>query len=152
MAHITDAEIIRRKALAPDPGIPVALVSLFEFLGPRLPSRTTMRQAWAFQVIMAAHWDCRPITLSDVAKQVSGGDVRAALSVSKTLGLFMNKTPENPDALEWVMQDPDPLDGRRKLLRLSRYADGVDECGEDIALEIADRLAGATGKHSGGRG
>jgi hypothetical protein len=152
VAHITDAEVFRRKALAPAPGVPAALVSLFEFLGPRLPPRTTVRQVWAFQVIMAAHWDCRPITLSDVAKRVSGGDVRTALSVSKTLGLFMNKTPENPDALEWVMQDPDPLDGRRKFLRLSRSADGVDECGEDIALQIAERLAGATGKSSGGRG
>jgi len=87
-----------------------------------LPARTSVRQAMAFVTVAMLDAGHRSITLSEL-REVAGEDLAGnpllSLSVDRIFNTFLAPTKRDPDALDWLYQDLDPDDRRKKYLRLT---------------------------------
>lgn len=86
-------------------------------LAEALPSRTTVRQASAFLYIAYHCAMNRSITLAEVISDL--GTEVVGKSIERTIGTFLPKTKQNPEALGWIEQETDEDDRRKKYLRLT---------------------------------
>lgn len=104
-------------------------------LGRELPVRTSFVQALIFSLIVQAHADGRDIRVSDLAElagRSSHGHWVIGQGARHTYTLFLERSREVPKGLGWVRLEPDPQDGRAKLLRLT-----------EAGIAVAERVLGS---------
>lgn len=107
-----------------------------------LPPRTSLRQALAILEVMAAHFDNRSITMSDLRESASERTSAAEIktvgqSIAKTFEVFYEATKAKPGGLGWVFQETDESDRRIKYLKLTKL-------GVERATEVANKVNART--------
>lgn len=97
------------------------------------PARMTGRQIQTFLKIAVAHARGQDVTMTEIRE--AAGEV-IGHHMNRSYQLFLPVSVRNPDGLGWISQSEDPLDGRRKYLRLTA-------AGEEVALNVAKLAEGA---------
>lgn len=124
--------------LAFDPGFYVDYADSLKLIAERLPARSTVRQAYAFLLIVAANSMGRSITaksLRDVGGTRPDGEEVLGQAIQKTYQVLLDPSEYNEDGVGWVQIETDKSDRRNNLLRLT-------PAGERIANEIMKLLRG----------
>jgi hypothetical protein len=102
------------------------------YLNTQVPGRTTGRQLQAFAFIAAANTRGMRVTLTDLKETPETESVqRATDHMNNAYQMFLPPSVKDPNALGWIVQEPDLYDGRKKYLVLN------DE-GRRIATEMGD--------------
>lgn len=93
------------------------LVSLMHVLSETVPPRTAVRQIEALFVVAYASAMGRNVTVKDVVDAIDpdGG----AKAVERSIHQFTQPSKFYPDALDWIGQETDPDDRRKKYLVLT---------------------------------
>jgi hypothetical protein len=108
----------------------------FEFLNTVIPGRTTCRQLLPFLAVVAANTRGERVTLTDLkgdSRETDDGARSIAAHMNKAYQMFLPPSVKDPEALGWLVQEPDLYDGRKKYLVLN------DE-GRRIALLLGETL------------
>jgi len=109
------------------------LAAAMKVFAAAVPERTTIRQSLALLLVCYASAMGRSITLSDI-QDLAGEDLEGrpliGQTIERTLDTFRVPTHRTPNALGWVTTEEDPLDRRRKYLKLT--AEGISAANELI--------------------
>ncbi len=97
-----------------------------------VPARMTGLQMQTFLMIAVAHARERDLTMTDLREE--SGEL-IGMHMNRSYQFFLPPSARNPEGLGWVMTEEDPLDGRRKYLRLT-------EKGEEIADLFIELIGG----------
>lgn len=112
---------------------------MFQMFARKVPPRTSMRQIYAFTLVLEALSNGREIIVSDL-KELAGDDENGepifGQSIGRSYQLLMEPTKRDPDGLGWIRMVTDENDQRRKLIRLT-------EKGEKIARAVKSYMTGA---------
>ncbi|WP_292046111.1 MULTISPECIES: hypothetical protein [unclassified Brevundimonas] len=112
---------------------------MFQMFAQKVPQRTSMRQIYAFTLVLEALSNGREIIVSDL-KELAGDDEKGepifGQSIGRSYQLLMEPTKRDPDGLGWIRLETDENDQRRKLVRLT-------EEGVKIARIIKGYMSGA---------
>lgn len=123
----------------------MALAKALQILVHEIPARTSLRQVYAFVLIVEANSLGKSIIISDL-KEIAGADNTGepifGQSIGRSYQLLMEPTKRDPDGLGWIKLETDEDDQRRKIVRLT-------EKGEAIANHLRRTVATATkdGEH-----
>ena len=104
----------------------------------RLPARSTVRQAYAFLLIVAANAMGKSVTaksLRDVGGVGPNGEDVLGQAIQKTYQVLLDPSEYDEDGVGWVQLELDRSDRRQKHLVLT-------EKGLRIALEIRNNIKG----------
>lgn len=115
-----------------------ALSWMFQMFARKVPHRTSMRQVYAFSLILESLANGREIIVADL-KELAGDDDNGepifGQSIGRSYQLLMEPTKRDPDSLGWIALETDENDNRRKLVRLT-------EKGEAMARNIRGYMSG----------
>lgn len=114
------------------------LVSLMHVLSATVPPRTAVRQIEALFVVAYASAMGRNVTVKDVVDAIDPGG--GAKAVERSIHQFTQPSKFYPDALDWIEQEIDPEDRRKKYLVLTRR--GVDVI-QSLLPALAEAAEGA---------
>lgn len=122
----------------------MALAKALQIIAYEIPPRTSLRQIYAFALIVEANSLGKSIIISDL-KEIAGADNTGepifGQSIGRSYQLLMEPTKRDPDGLGWIKLETDEDDQRRKVIRLT-------EKGEAIANQL--RRTVATGQSKDG--
>jgi hypothetical protein len=122
----------------------MALSKALQVIAYEIPPRTSLRQIYAFALIVEANSLGKSIIISDL-KEIAGADNTGepifGQSIGRSYQLLMEPTKRDPDGLGWIKLETDEDDQRRKVIRLT-------EKGEAIANQL--RRTVATGQSKDG--
>lgn len=107
-----------------------------KMIAERLPPRSTIRQAYAFLLIVTANAAGQTVTakrLRDIGGTGPDGAEVLGQAIQKTYQILLDSSPYEPDGVGWVMTQVDPSDRRNNFLLLTPE-------GERIATEIRKTL------------
>ena len=120
----------------------MALAKALQFVSAKIPARTSLRQFYAFALIVEANSLGKSIIISDL-KEIAGADDTGepifGQSIGRSYQLLMEPTKRDPDGLGWIWLETDEDDQRRKIVRLT-------DKGEAIANHILRTLRSTTPK------
>lgn len=122
----------------------MAFAKALQIIATEIPARTSLRQVYAFALIVEANSLGKSIIVSDL-KEIAGADNTGepifGQSIGRSYQLLMEPTKRDPDGLGWIKLETDEDDQRRKIVRLTNK-------GEAIANHIRRTLTSA-GKRNG---
>ncbi len=114
----------------------MAFANVLGFMAAKIPARTSLRQVYAFALIVEANALGKSIIISDL-KEIAGADDTGepifGQSIGRSYQLLMEPTKRDPDGLGWIKLETDEDDQRRKIVRLTAE-------GERIAGHISRTL------------
>lgn len=120
----------------------MALAKALQIIATKIPARTSLRQVYAFMLIVEANSLGKSIIISDL-KEIAGADNSGepifGQSIGRSYQLLMEPTKRDPDGLGWIKLETDEDDQRRKIVRLT-------PTGEAIADQLRRTLKSATTK------
>lgn len=120
----------------------IALAKALQIIATKIPARTSLRQVYAFMLIVEANSLGKSIIISDL-KEIAGADNSGepifGQSIGRSYQLLMEPTKRDPDGLGWIKLETDEDDQRRKIVRLT-------PTGEAIADQLRRTLKSATTK------
>ncbi|WP_146111992.1 hypothetical protein [Brevundimonas vesicularis] len=122
------APVVRKSALANDVTALAQIVRVFEQLAKAMPTRVSIRQAYAFLHIAERTAGGHDIIVSDL--KALGDDAWGAplfdASIGRSYQLFMDEPSRDyPEPLGWLRLETDPADKRRKLLRMTAAGEAM---------------------------
>ena len=118
----------------------MAFAKALQTIAFEIPARTSLRQVYAFALIVEANSLGKSIIVSDL-KEIAGADKTGepifGQSIGRSYQLLMEPTKRDPDGLGWIKLETDEDDQRRKIVRLTQK-------GEAIANQLRRTIATAT--------
>jgi len=118
----------------------MAFAKALQTIAFEIPARTSLRQVYAFALIVEANSLGRSVIVSDL-KEIAGADKTGepifGQSIGRSYQLLMEPTKRDLDGLGWIKLETDEDDQRRKIVRLT-------DKGEAIANQIRRTIATAT--------
>lgn len=122
-----------------------AFAKVLQIIATEIPARTSLRQVYAFALIVEANSLGKAIIVSDL-KDIAGADKAGepifGQSIGRSYQLLMEPTKRDPDGLGWIKLETDEDDQRRKIVRLTPK-------GETIADHIRRTLTSGTKEKAG---
>lgn len=98
------------------------LTKLVTFFSAHTPSRATIRQIFAFLTFAEGDVKGAPLTMSNL-RDMALPEARQAkifdTALTRSFDIFMAPKNQGDDALDWLYQQPDTVDQRRKYIRLT---------------------------------
>lgn len=92
-----------------------------------MPARVSLRQGLAFLFVVHANARGRRVTMTDVRHSFSEtehGSVSVGQSIAKSFQVFFEPSKQEPNGLNWVRQEADRDDRRKKYLVIT--AEGAE--------------------------
>ncbi len=133
---VTDSDLIAPSRIKEGAGVFMAFSNVLGFVAAKIPPRTSLRQFYAFALIVEANSLGKSIIISDL-KEIAGDDDTGepifGQSIGRSYQLLMEPTKRDPDGLGWIKLETDEDDQRRKIVRLTAE-------GERIASHISRTL------------
>lgn len=93
-----------------------------KIISERLPGRSTIRQAYAFLLIVSANAAGQTITakrLREIGGRGPDGEDVLGQAIQKTYQVLLEASEYNPDGVGWVYTEMDKSDRRNNLLKLT---------------------------------
>lgn len=123
------APVVRKSALANDVTTLAQIGGVLEQLAKAMPSRVSVRQAYAFLIVAERLAGGHDIIVSDL-REIGGTDAWGKpvfdASIGRSYQLFLDEPSRDyPEPLGWLRLEPDPNDKRRKLLRMTAKGEAM---------------------------
>lgn len=123
------APVVRKSPLAGDVVALAQVSAILELLAKALPSRVSIRQAFAFVIVaerLAAGHDIIVSDLKTIAGDDAFGNPVFDASIGRSYQLLMDEPSKGyPEPVGWLRLETDPNDKRRKLLRLTAAGEAM---------------------------
>ncbi|WP_341023572.1 hypothetical protein [Brevundimonas diminuta] len=104
-----------------------AIESSVRAIAELMPARVSLRQGLAFIFVVRANARGRRVTMTDVRQSFSEtehGSVSVGQSIAKSFQVFFEASKQEPNGLNWVRQEADADDRRKKYLVIT--AEGAE--------------------------
>lgn len=123
------APVVRKSPLANDVVALAQIGGVLELLAKSMPSRVSVRQAFAFLIMSERLAGGHDIIVSDL-REIGGTDAWGKqvfdASIGRSYQLFMDEPSRDyPEPLGWLRLETDPNDKRRKLLRMTDQGEAM---------------------------
>lgn len=123
------APVVRKSPLANDVVALAQIGGVLEQLAKALPSRVSVRQAFAFLIMAERIAGGHDIIVSDL-RELGGTDAYGNpvfdASIGRSYQLLMDEPSKDyPEPMGWLRLEPDPNDKRRKLLRMTAKGEAM---------------------------
>lgn len=106
----------------------MAFAKTLQIIATKIPARTSVRQIYAFALIVEANSLGKSIIVSDL-KEIAGDDETGepifGQSIGRSYQLLMEPTKRDPDGLGWIKLETDEDDNRRKIVRLTEKGEAI---------------------------
>ena len=109
-----------------------AIESSVRTIAELMPARVSLRQGLAFLFVVHADARGRRVTMTDVRQSFSEtehGSVSVGQSIAKSFQVFFEASKQEPNGLNWVRQEADRDDRRKKYLVITAE-------GAEVALKM----------------
>ncbi|WP_312490972.1 hypothetical protein [Brevundimonas sp.] len=122
------ADMIAPSRIKEGAGSYMAFAKTLQIIAAKIPARTSLRQIYAFALIVEANSLGKSIIVSDL-KEIAGDDDTGepifGQSIGRSYQLLMEPTKRDPDGLGWIKLETDEDDNRRKIVRLTEKGEAI---------------------------